>query len=823
MSARHPHPSLGTGPTPLAGLTVVDLSTTLPGAQATQFLADGGADVVQIEPPEGHPLRATAAWPALARGRRSVALDLADGGDRSLLDGLLGRADVLVTTCRPRAREKLGLTPRALSASHPRLVSAAITGWGSRGPWAELKGYEGLVMAKLGMFHAKRLVAPRPGPSFVSVPYASWGAAHSAVHGILAALIERESSGVGQHVEADLTRGVGMLDTWQWFAEMIGLRWPGAYETTDAFSPEGEPQGALLFPLLAAPTKDGAWLQFAQTEPRLFVAMLKEFGLGYMLTDPEWKGIPRFEDQERKSRLWEIMFQKVAERTLAEWQEVFRTNPDISAELFRSGPAVLDHPQLLHDERTVVVEDPERGPVRQPSTLVHADDRPLSTPRPAPRLDEHRADVLRPAPAPPAPNTPAASAPATTALPLEGVTILEFGLMFAAPFGATMLTDLGARVIKVESLTGDTIRGVLPFPESGGARVMQGKESICVDLHTEDGRRIVHALARRCDVVLQSFRAGAAERAGVDAATLRALNPDLIYVNAPGYGVDGPYGRKPAYAPSVAAAAGLALTDAPDAAARITSLAEVKSSSLRLNQAAAVPTLQVDGVSALGAASAMLLALLARRRGRSLGDLTVTMLGTATHTLVEQVVDYPDRPQPPRVDPGSHGFDALYRMYEAAEGWVFLAAPAPREWQPLVETLGSPPELTDERFTTAGSRRDHDSALVEALAGIFRRRAAADWEEQLTAADIGCVRVHEEYPEMLLQTDEALAAEYTVEAVSPVFQEHRRRDPHVRFSRSSTRAKGGCMAGEHTDALLAELGYPATEIAGLRERKIVGG
>jgi len=212
------------GTAPLAGLTVVDLSTTLPGVQATQFLADAGADVIQVERPGGSPLRTLAAWPALARGKRSAVIDLRDDTGRDTLTGLLRRADVLVTTFRPKTAQRLGLTPAALAELNPRLVSASITGWGSGGPWTDLKGYEGLVMAKTGLFHAKRRMGGRPGPSFVSVPYASWGAAHTALQGILSALLDRERGGHGQHVEADLVRGLSMLDTWNWFTELVGLR-----------------------------------------------------------------------------------------------------------------------------------------------------------------------------------------------------------------------------------------------------------------------------------------------------------------------------------------------------------------------------------------------------------------------------------------------------------------------------------------------------------------------------------------------------------------------------------------------------------------------
>src|SRR3546814_6820830 len=117
-------------------------------------------------------------------------------------------------------------------------------------------------------------------------------------------------------------------------------------------------------------------------------------------------------------------------------------------------------------------------------------------------------------------------------------------------------------LIKIETLGGDQIRNLVAFPEAGGARVLQGKESLAVDLGTDEGLAIVHEVVKKADVVLQCFRAGAAERNKVDEATLKQLNPDLVYLSAPGYGVDGPYSTRAAYAPSIGAASGISATDA---------------------------------------------------------------------------------------------------------------------------------------------------------------------------------------------------------------------------------------------------------------------
>ncbi len=805
---------------PLHGLTVIDLSLTTPGAYASVFLADAGADVIMVEPPAGNPMRKETGWPALARGKKSVTLDLQTDTGLAALHDLLRSADVLITTSRPAALERLGLTPEHLADLNPRLVSASITGWGTTGPWANDKGYEALVLARMGVFHGKAQMSERPGPSFTPTPWASWGAAHTAVQGILSALYERESSGAGQHVEADLLRGAASMDTYNWFFELVCARWPDAYQAMYAFDEQGRPAAPLIYPLLVAQTKDGHWLQFAQTEPRLFFAMMTEFGLAHVFTDPYWQGLPLFEDVERRVELRDLMLEKVRERTLAEWQRVFDTNPDVSAEIFNDPVAALDHPQLQHDGRVITIDDPDLGPVRQPSTLIHVDGKPLTKLRPAPRLGADTEQVL--AGITSAPNAaPAAGAP-TGKLPLAGVTVLELGSMFAAPYGATLLTDLGARVFKVEPLAGDSMRFLVAFPEAGGAKVLQGKESIALDINTPEGLAIVHDLARKSDIVLQSYRAGAAQRIGVDAATLKAINPDLVYLNAPGYGTGGPYGGRPAYAPSVGAASGLSMSDLGGLDLHGENLDEIKGIALRRHTAGANPSVQADGVAALGVASSMLLGLLARKRGYPLGDLTATMLSSATHALMDRNIDYANRPEPPVSDPDLYGLGALYRLYEASDGWVFLAAPQDSEWNALTEALKPYTDLGQEKFSTPDLRHTHDADLAESLGSVLRTRSKFEWEKTLGAQDIGCVAVTERTPESHLQGDEYFEAGYTVLADSPVFDEHRRLAPLTRFSRSGVKADAGCTIGEHTDSVLTEIGFTAERIAELREKDIVG-
>jgi crotonobetainyl-CoA:carnitine CoA-transferase CaiB-like acyl-CoA transferase len=804
---------------PLAGLVVIDLSTTLPGAQATQFLADCGAEVIMVEPPDGSPLRELASWPALLRGKRSVTLDLHDDADLDRLRALLRRADVMVNTMRPATAERIGLTHDAVSTAYPRLVVAAITGWGSTGPFRDYKGWEALVMAKTGVMHEKRGLAPRPGPAFTTFAYASWGAAHAAVQGVLAALIERETSGLGQIVETNLVTGMGSMDPYNWFYEMVLERYPGAFEPMDAaYDDQGRPQAYLIYALLVCPTKDGRWLQFAQVSPKLIGAWLTELDLLGELANPKWQGFPMLPTAELRTEWWDMMIERVGSRTLAEWQKAMAENLDLSGELFRTPEESLDHPQTAHEGRTATVVDPELGPVRQPSTLIHADGRPLTELRPAPRLGEHNGVVSF------------AAGDADTAgvtsddPPLKGVTVLEFGSMYAGPYGATLLADLGARVIKVEPLEGDNIRTLVAFPEAGGAKVLQGKESVAIDFTKPEGLDLVYQLAKRSDIVLQCFRGKAAERARIDEASLKAVNPELAFVTTSGYGVDGPFAHRAAYAPSVGAASGLALTDSHDTGAPPADLDDVHRRAVKLHAGGAVPAVQSDGIAAHGVGSAMMVALYAKRRAKTLSNVVTTMLGTVQQAMIPYNASYASRPAARAADDQFFGMNALYRMYRAADGYVFLAAPLPREWPSLAKAISPYADLhADERFADADSRAAHDDELIAALATVFATKTKLEWEDELCAQDIGCVEVVEDNSELVLQTDRYFEAGYAVEAVSPIFEEHRRLAPLCRFSRSQTKAGAGCTIGQHTDAVLRELGLDDDAIADLRSKEIVGG
>jgi crotonobetainyl-CoA:carnitine CoA-transferase CaiB-like acyl-CoA transferase len=802
---------------------VVDLSTTLTSAHVSGLLADFGADVVGVEPPAGSPLRAEPAFPFWGRNKRSIALDLHSPADSAVARSLAERADVVVETFRPGVIERFGLGYDDLAAANPRLVYASVTAFGRTGELAQAKGYEGLVMARLAGHDSMGVIVERPGPAFCAPPMTAWSGAQTALHGILAALYERERSGRGQRVDTTLIQGFAAHDTWNAMIHHIARQYPEAF-TQAGLADEGAsvPNNPLFFRLLVALSADGRWLQFSQTTPRLFEAFMRVLELDWMFDDPKWSSVPDFDDVGQRTEYYELLLAAVRSKTAAEWQEVFDREPDVWAEIFRHGSELLEHPQMVHDGAVIAVDDAALGAVRQPGPLVAMAETPAEIIRSAPALDEH-GDELRAEAAAAAP-AHATVPDAGDAPPLTGVTVVELGTYFAAPYGATLLTDLGARVIKVEQLDGDPIRHIIPFPEVGAVKVLQGKECVAVDVHSDAGRDVVHDLVRGADAVLVSFRAGVVERLGLDPATLLAVNPDLVYLSAPGYGVDGPCGHRPAFAPTIGAGAGLAMRNLGESAPSGPDLdvEVVKPAALRIAQAA-MAVAHADGFSALAVATALLLGLVARERGAPGQAMQTSMLRTMAHVLVEDMVEYEARPPRRSSDQGLHGLGARYRLYETADDWVFLAAPSPAEWDALVDGLRPHVDLGDDpRFADEATRTKHDDELADVLAAAFLAQDAEQWEEQLLAHDVGCVRVRPGSPDrQLFQHGLGEAKGWITQVPHPTFGEVPRLMPLVELSRSKTLVRPSELCGKHTDAVLAELGYDDDRIAALRSANVI--
>jgi crotonobetainyl-CoA:carnitine CoA-transferase CaiB-like acyl-CoA transferase len=218
----------------------------------------------------------------------------------------------------------------------------------------------------------------------------------------------------------------------------------------------------------------------------------------------------------------------------------------------------------------------------------------------------------------------------------------------------------------------------------------------------------------------------------------------------------------------------------------------------------------------------LLLGLLARERHGVAQDMLTTMLRSNAYAMSDDWIRYPGKPARRRVDAELYGLGALYRLYETAEGWVFLACLTEREWRDLCADLEAPELATDPRFADPAGRRAHDAALADRLAQIFRRRNADEWETRLTGRDVGCVRADAAPHAEFMGGDPSVRANaFVVDTVHPEFGPHWRHGQTVHLSRASGRLGPGTRIGEHSRAILRELGYADSEIVDLKARQIV--
>jgi crotonobetainyl-CoA:carnitine CoA-transferase CaiB-like acyl-CoA transferase len=263
--------------------------------------------------------------------------------------------------------------------------------------------------------------------------------------------------------------------------------------------------------------------------------------------------------------------------------------------------------------------------------------------------------------------------------------------------------------------------------------------------------------------------------------------------------------------------AGPAIPRSPDL-----TLEEIKTASLRLGTAAQAPG-NADGFAALGVATAMLLGLVARERTGVAQEMLTSMLCTTAYALSADCIEYPDRRPSPAPDPELYGLSALYRLYETAQGWVFLAAPQPGEWPALCTALAPHGDLSaDSRFATVRERERNDEALADVLAEIFRQRSASDWERDLVAADVGCAEVAPGPISRATMCDPITReAGFLCEVEHPSFGTHRRLAPLASLSLTPGAARPACLLGQHTESVLRELGYDTASIEKLEADGVI--
>ena len=608
----------GMRPTALGHLGVVDL-TDLRGALAGRMLAELGADVVKVEPPDGDPGRLRPPFaggraapdgslPFLYRnaGKRGAVVDLETVAGRDRFERLCSRADVLVENLGPAEQERYHLTPDEVRARHPHLVHVTISDFGLSGPRAGWRLEPLPAFAASGALHGSG--PPDRPPCWLPGYLAHDCASIFAVAGALAAVLDRARHGSGQTVEVSVQEAaLNGLDPWS-----IPL---GDYARRYPLFPSSVPRdGDGVF--LVLPTRDG-YVRVVPGTPRQLAAFARLLWEGAPDSGAE-PHPPHGEDEgarkpdraasaglvpsaasgpARRAAAWleGVPFQALGlangmvlgasrivaspgltmslvhtllgvTRTLAGHALRSRGRDEVLATALRLGVPVSP---VNTPEEFVAAEQTRARDYFHKTGFPHLGDAPLAS---APwRLSGTPAALRRPAPEPgeddgsdfiAAPATVGSCAETASEPVLAGMRVINLGVGAVGPELCWVLRELGAEVIKIESgAYPDFMRRLTPELDNPNTSFPfnddgRGQKSVCLDMRSARAREIALQLCARADVVVENHRGGVVRAWGLDYPDVRRVHPAVIYVASQGYGRGGPLGEAPAFGPLATAFAG---------------------------------------------------------------------------------------------------------------------------------------------------------------------------------------------------------------------------------------------------------------------------
>ena len=375
--------------------------------------------------------------------------------------------------------------------------------------------------------------------------------------------------------------------------------------------------------------------------------------------------------------------------------------------------------------------------------------------------------------------------------PLEGLVVADFSRVLAGPFATMLLGDLGADVVKVEHPDGgDETRAWGP-PWYGGhstyyLAVNRNKRSLALDLKTDRGREAARALAGRADVLVENFKAGAAERLGLGFEEVVEDNPGLVWCSISGFGRGAGAGL-PGYDFLVQAMSGLMSITGPAG-----------------GEPTKVGVALVDVLTGLYAFGGVLAALAARDRTGRGQRVEVSLLGSALASLVNQASSYLCTGRPPRAMGNRHPSITPYETLATADRPLVLAVGNDGQFARLCRVLGRPEAAADPRFATNADRVANRDALAELLERALAARGAAEWVAALSQAGVPCGLVND------VGEAFALAERLGLDPVAAAGGVPQVADP-IRLSSTPTSYRLAPPAlGEHTAEVLDWLGTPPT-------------
>jgi crotonobetainyl-CoA:carnitine CoA-transferase CaiB-like acyl-CoA transferase len=372
---------------PLAGVLVADFTQLVQGPYAAQMLADLGAEVIKIEPPTGDWLRRFAlgntylggesvSFLAFNRNKSSVVLNLKREDHAEAARRIVARADVVLENFRPGVMERLGLGYAALRDLNPRLVYCASTGYGTDGPYSKRPGQDLLLQAITGLPTLNGREGDPPIP--VGVGVADMTAGLHMVYGTLAALVERQRTGVGQRVDVNLLNSLLALQSQELTAHLNSSSAPQRSPVMAGTPYTGAPYGIY-------PTSDG-YIALAMNQVNRLMSALEIDG---------WDGVDEqnVTDPDQDAAIRRALTGRLAQRPTDAWLEVLFAE-DIWCAQLNDYDAVVEDPQVEHNGMIVEIDHPTAGPVRVVGPPIRFGERAAEGHLASPLLGEHTRDIL---------------------------------------------------------------------------------------------------------------------------------------------------------------------------------------------------------------------------------------------------------------------------------------------------------------------------------------------------------------------------------------------------------------------------------------------
>ena len=389
-----------------------------------------------------------------------------------------------------------------------------------------------------------------------------------------------------------------------------------------------------------------------------------------------------------------------------------------------------------------------------------------------------------------------------TAGPLARFKVIDLTRVRAGPTCVRQLADWGADVIKIESPEGDAgLGGERHGPDF--QNLHRNKRSLTLNLKAPEGLAILKKLVAESDVVVENYRPDVKFRLGVDYESLKAINPRIVYASISGFGQDGPYIDRPGFDQIAQGMGGLmSITGLPG------------QGPVRVG----IPV--ADLTAGIFAAMGVLVALLERETS-GLGQwVTSSLLGAQIAMLDFQAARWTIGKEVPEQAGNNHPTSIPTGVFQTADGYINIAAAGNEIYRRLCEALERPELAGDPRYATGKSRSDNRDALNAEIEAITRGRTSADWLEALNKAGVPSGPIYK--MNEVFDDPQVKHLGITRKVAHPVLGDVEVIGQAIELSRTPWSVRSATPeAGEHTDAVLTELGYSADDIAGLRAKKVV--